>query len=453
MAELRNDEYVFELSSAVDQVGRVFRRQGRVFRAVASPHVEFVLHTLSLAKKGRWFDVGLIPTWCTEDRLPEFPLVLEHQCVPFITLRSEWSAEGLRAAGLVYLRVAEVLAEEGLCLKDAHPWNVLFDRSIPYVIDWGSIRPMAELDWTLWYLQFRKYFLVPLYLFSIGQLRIPRAMLREHVVGVGNELMDIPIIQWIPERPYRIYQQASSGVTSQTFAALADYIASLPIPIVSAEWTDYPQPRFSGPEDMEHLRSKDRLIAQLLSSDPAITVLDIGCNHGLHSEIGATLGKQVVAGDIEEACINALFLRTVNSGRDILTLYLDFLWPMGESGITGTIPSVHQRLQCDTTLALALVHHLSFKHHLAFEAFARNISRFTRHRAIAEFVPPDDVHVAQWAPQRLPWYNLDNFIKAMREYFASYTIIPIEPEPRKIVVFEKRKWTVDGNPWPRGSAS
>ncbi len=437
--ELSRAECEFEPGSAVDPVGRIFRYQGRILRGIFPPYVDSTLQVLSLAEKNRWFELGLIHTWRTNYTMPEFPLILEHKRVPFVTLRAEWPAEALREAALCYLRVATALADAGLCLKDAHTWNVLFDATKPYVIDWGSIRPISELNWDFWYSEFRKYFLVPLVLFSLGQAKLARSLLREHIVGVGNYLLELPWTQVFPEQPYLIWQNRGRSSPRQVFESLADYVASLSMPRFEGEWVQYEQPRLNSLAELDKARPKDRIVHDLITVDPRSTVIDIGCNWGLHSEICARLGKQVVAVDIEETCVNELFCQTRRSRLNILVLYMDFLWPMGESGIVNSIPSAPDRLACDTALAMALVHHLVFKRHVSFEAIAYGISRFTKRRAIVEFVPADDYHVSLWSPERIPWYKLENFVTAMKRYFKNYTILSSDPAPRKIIVFEGKK--------------
>ena len=439
MAELNAKDVVFEASSVVDPVGRVFHLDGRLFRAITPPHADFVRHTIHLAAQQRWFDHGLVRTWLSDYTLPGYPLVIEHQRVPFVTLRGEWSGEGLRCAALCMLRVSSALMHSHVCLKDAHPWNVLFDGTTPCFIDWGSIRPAGELHWAFWYAQFRQYVLAPLYLFSIGEHRIARAMLREHRVGVGNEIVGLPSTRELPELPRRIAESAGSAPTPETFEALASYVADVEFPHVEGEWSSYAQPGLGNVDNLEPLREKDRVVHRILGADPGDSLIDIGTNNGLHSEIGAALGKRVLACDIEESCLNALFLRTRHSGLDILPLYHDVLWPIGSSGIFNSIPSAEERLRCDTALVMALVHHLVFKQHVSFEALAKGIRDYARKRAVVEFVPADDQHVALWSPERFPWYTLENFLAAMQPHFDRYTIIPSEPSPRSVIVFEGAK--------------
>ncbi len=437
MTELDFEDVHFELGSVVDPVGKVFHFEGRLFRAISPPYSDFVQNTIELANQRKWFDAGLVPTTQSNFQLPSHSLIIEHKKIPFVTLRGEWTGEGLRDAALCILKVSAELLRSKLCLKDAHPWNVLFDATKPYFIDWGSIRPVAELNWAFWYRQFRQYLLAPLYAFSIGEPRIARAMLREHYFGVGNEIIQSPKMADLPDEPRRIAERAGSPPSPSIFEALSDYVASLNMPHVDGEWTSYGQPHLSNHADYSALREKDRIVHRLLERDNGKTLIDIGTNNGLHSEIAAYFGKRVLACDLEETCVNALYVRTRERGTDILPLHYDFLWPMGSSGVLNTIPAAEDRLSCDTVLMMAVTHHLAFKQHLTFDAMARGISKLAKRRAIVEFVPAEDVHVAQWSPERLPWYNLDNFVAAMKPHFRNHSIVDSDPLPRCVIVFEK----------------
>lgn len=72
------------------------------------------------------------------------------------------------------------------------------------------------------------------------------------------------------------------------------------------------------------------------------------------------------------------------------------------------------------------------------DSIAYNICHYTRKRAIVEFVPTEDEHVFKWSPDRFPWYNLENFIRAMLKYFRRHSVTPSEQATRKIVIFEDK---------------
>lgn len=439
MAELDKAQCKFKVGSAVDPVGRLFEWRGRLFRGITAEYENSVRQTVLQAHSNKWFENGLIHTEITDHSLPEYPLVIEHAMIQFQTIRGEWSAEGLRSAALCYLGLSSALAQHGLCLKDAHPWNILFDNTTPYFVDWGSIGRIGEVNWAHWFKQFRKFVLFPLFLFSLGQYTVARALVREHATGVGDVLLDYTASFPLPEAPLRIFSSANGVASLRMFGEMRDYVESLRFPRVSGKWTDYKQPRFNSVDEIDTLRGKDRILFQLLQDDDAASVLDIGCNYGLHSQISAALGKKVLSLDIDETCLNDLYLISQRHGREVLPLYLDFAWPIGDSGFMNTIPSAQKRLSCDTILFMAIMHHLVFKYNVCFDAVAYSLNAFGPRRVIAEFVPSDDIHVSQWNPEKLPWYTLDNFIKAMNQYFSSYTVFDSDPLPRKIIVFENRR--------------
>lgn len=436
MTDWPRESCAFEPGSAVDPVGRVFRREGRVFRAISAPYGAFVRDLVDRAAAEGWSSRGLVTTWHTDARVEGYESVIEHERVPFVTLRGEWSFEGLRAAGLCILRLNAALVRAGFCLKDSHPWNVLFDAARPRFVDWGSIRPVDELHWDFWYAQFRQYVIAPLHLFSTGRQKLARALAREHHIGVGNELMEHPRLRGLPREPAGIAREAQARGIASALDALADYLASLALPDPHGEWAQYPQPPFAGLDNVAGLRLKDRIVLEALRGDDARSVLDLGANHGLHSRMAAALGKRVIAADVEEACLNRLFLEVARTGEDILPLHHDFLWPLGDSGILNSIPSSIERLRCDTVLAMAITHHLALRRGVSFEALAAGIHALARRRAVVEFVPGDDVHVAGWTALHRDGYTLERFVAAMSRHFESHRIIPSDPAPRVVIVFD-----------------
>lgn len=145
----------------------------------------------------------------------------------------------------------------------------------------------------------------------------------------------------------------------------------------------------------------------------------------------------MVACDIEEACLNRLFRATAATGEDILVLQHDFLWPIGESGLLNAIAASTRRLRCDTFLAMAVTHHLALRRGVSLEGIARGIDALARHRAIVEFVPLEDVHVAAWTGVRKDGYSLQDFLAAMAPRFGRHEVFDSDPSPRVVVAFER----------------
>ena len=93
----------------------------------------------------------------------EVGAVVRHERLAFPSYPYEWPAEMLHASGLLTLDLALAAFDEGLGLKDATPWNVLFRGPTPIFVDWLSVERRDAHDPTwLPYAQFVRTFLLPL---------------------------------------------------------------------------------------------------------------------------------------------------------------------------------------------------------------------------------------------------------------------------------------------------
>src|SRR5712692_8580964 len=89
--------------------------------------------------------------------------IVEHERVPFPSFPYEWPPEMLHAAAMLTLDLAENLIDEGLGLKDASPYNVLFRGHKPIFVDLLSFERRDPCDPTwLPLAQFARTFLLPL---------------------------------------------------------------------------------------------------------------------------------------------------------------------------------------------------------------------------------------------------------------------------------------------------
>src|SRR5271156_2649418 len=134
--KLAADQVVFHPFSYGDWTGRVFSWEGGIYRAISSERAAFYEHLLS---QGILRDLIrrqlLIDTEITGLELAEYPLVLKHRTIPFVSHCYEWCGEMLKAAALSVLQLERELLKYGLTLQDAHPYNVLFDGPTPVWVD------------------------------------------------------------------------------------------------------------------------------------------------------------------------------------------------------------------------------------------------------------------------------------------------------------------------------
>jgi glycosyl transferase family 2 len=421
------DEWQFEPASLVDPVGRLVRYKNRIFRAIRPQYVDEYRNTLAEAEKGRWFDHGLVRTWISDQTLPDFPLILEHERLPFVTYRGEWPALAQKRAAQGLLSLTIVLLRSGYCIKDAHPWNTLFDGVKPKFVDFTSIRLVAEMDGPVWFAEFRKYFLYPLLMFARGDVGLARSIASEHMRGAGLWMIDNEParIGSVPE--FSEYDEASLN-------ALLSFVSDISFPVTGGEWGEYAQPGVG-----TEVRKKDHQVAEALDRLTFASAIDIGTNRGLHAHLCAQRGAKVVACDIEEACLNDLFAVVEQRGSNITPLYLDITTPPGAAGFFCTDRAASDRLRCDVVLALALVHHVCFRRRFPVDSFVSTIASFTNDAALIEFVPDDDLHVAQWKLPPFDDYSIEGFRSTLYRYFSEVEDMPIEPDPRRLFICRGRR--------------
>jgi hypothetical protein len=94
-------------------------------------------------------------------------MVVEQTKIPFAAYPHEWPPSMLHEAGCLTLKLAESLLAEGLGLKDATPYNILFHGPKPVFIDTLSFERRDPGD-PMWlpHAQFVRTFLLPLLVFK-----------------------------------------------------------------------------------------------------------------------------------------------------------------------------------------------------------------------------------------------------------------------------------------------
>jgi hypothetical protein len=129
-----------------------------------------------------------------------------------------------------------------------------------------------------------------------------------------------------------------------------------------------------------------------------------------------------------------LYCDVRSENASILPLLMDIREPSPANQIA---TSAVDRLQCDLVLALALLHHLVFKHFLRFDKIVAKLASFTKRTLVLEFIPKEDQFVSKWWSPKYDWYTLDNLITELRQYFRNVSVYPSDPKPRIVLVCEK----------------
>ena len=101
----------FHPTSFCDGNGRLFFAGGELYRGIPEKRAQFTRDLFAHGVVEELEAKRFIPrTELTDFTLPDFPLVLHHERIPFVSYAFEWSPAMLREAALFSLRYLRVLA-------------------------------------------------------------------------------------------------------------------------------------------------------------------------------------------------------------------------------------------------------------------------------------------------------------------------------------------------------
>jgi len=415
-----------------DPAGKLLRIEQRIVRIVensASPHLAAFLSSKTAAQfsgSGRLVNSHYVEP--DEARRILFALnghvsdevpatVVEHELIPFPSFPYEWPPEMLAAAGNLTLDIAEGLLEEGLGLKDASPYNVLFRGPRPVFIDVLSAECRQPDDPTwLPYAQFVRMFVLPLLVYRF--CGVPTSL---YLAGRGDgiepeevyrllsffdrlrnpALVHVTLPTWLAKirdpEDMSIYRRKSlrkhtevQFVLRSIFRSLRSSLTSLEPRQSTSRWTDYAQSHSYAPGAFE---AKRGFVEKALTDFPAARVLDAGCNTGFFSAIAARTGSSVVAIDSDAPVVGMLWRNALRDGLDILPLVVNMARPSPAVGWRNQEwPSFLERShnRFDAVLMLALIHHLTATEGIPVSEIFRMAKDLTRRYLLIEYIDPSD---------------------------------------------------------------
>lgn len=486
MQRIPLNEVRFHPHSFGDKNLRLFQWNGGLYRGISSERAAFFERVLQDDMIQGLIEQGdLIASEKTSLLMDGYEMVVSHEVIPYASYPHEWCAAMFKDAALCLIDMAIELAQHGLTLADAHPWNLLFDvgRRKPVFVDLGSIQPINSLVWTASD-EFYRFCLYPLVLMSQGQDRIARLLLCEDegvlksdVSALTGELsisaerhgrlvldrLESVLQRRLPPTLLRKIRISIDSISS-FFSRGSQHSEDQPLFVenmlqkahlsflegVRQELRSIPLPSFnaepSGPyrEDggsllLEgHCTAKQSKIHKILTDTRPSSVLDVGCNTGWYSKLAAELGSQVVSWDTDPRYVSQLYYDARDLELAILPVVMDFTNPTPSRGLGSHIAiAASERFQCDMILLLGLVHRLVGAHRLDFDQLAEGLALLSNRWAVVEFIPYMDEEMRQFRSARIAWYTIDNLVSALRKRFGSISMIPSSPEGRMLLLCEK----------------
>jgi hypothetical protein len=463
MIRIPPDELIFHPHSFADPAGRLFWWDGGLYRGLRADSAALFRRLLYDGTLQRLTDEGLlIDTWPTDLSIDGYQMVVRHRMVPFASYPEEWCPAMLKDAALTLLDLLVELARCGLTLKDAHPWNLLFDRGRPVYVDLASITPLGDERWRN-EAEFRRFYLHPLLLMAHNQERIARRLLPEYdgvtqadvtALACGS-CLPRPIAAIVRRFKNAVHKELSLARHAQPIAGLCagekkntansllrlfsktrSEIEDIHLPggAVANEAEDFSQSVASRDSRSQNQCRVRDILAEL---DPK-SVLDIGGSAaGWYSCIAAAGGSATLAMSTDSELLMSLYTLARGKRLPLLPVVMDFTDPTPSRGLCSHWSiAASERLRCEMVLALANIHQYVFQRSLNFEQIAEGLALFSNRWLIAEFVSPEDPIMSKFSLRNASWYNLENFAAALKRRFREVIALPAT-SPRVLLMCEK----------------
>ena len=447
--QIPNNEIKMVPTSGFDDVGKVFSWKNQIYRGIYASYADFYKEIFSSPLGEDLVNLGLIPTQVVPYHLDGFEIILEHKTVPFISYPIEWCSAMLKDAALLTCDIQSRLLKSGYTLKDAHPYNILFDCSEPKFIDVGSIALKSKNNLDHFLREFRNDFVYNLLLKYAGLSEIVHATQLTYL-GLPDKLNihrfffyrmlfhRIPIRKWFyhlqqDRKIDNVWQRSPIAGVEQLRAE----IGNIPINSGKTRRTYLPS-RTELYYSKVVMSAKMTAIDELLSTLRPRSVFNVYSNNGLYSNIAAKAGARVIDCDLDDSILNDLYHRAKEKSLNILPVRLDICFPTVAYGPWGMCEAAQKRFKCELVMMLNIVPHLVQNCHRTLEDISFYLSSFTEKWVLAEFVGSKDDHFKSWVELQRPEYNLNSFIVALEKYFAEVSVFR-QIDNEKWLIFCTRK--------------
>jgi SAM-dependent methyltransferase len=400
----------------------------------------------------------------------EVGLVLEHEPVFFPSYPYEWCQPALVKAGVLTLDFAEEALKRGWGIKEATPYNVLFEGTRPVFVDWLTLESRSPTNPTwLAFTQFVRCFLIPVLMENKGRLPL-QSSFAAHRDGLTPEeayglapfwrrltpsffpLVTVPVLlnrrrkkrgdAFAGYSTIDVPPKRAGFILQRLFSFLKDRLQRLnSAPIRWNKWGYY---LLTGrPYEPADWREKKQLLSGWLDNLRPTAVLDLGCNEGRLSVLAAQSGARVVAIDSDREMVRRTWQRAEASKLDVQALLVDICRPSPASGWKNeeNLSFLDRaRGKFDLVSALSLIHHVCLGEGISYDRFFALIADFTTKYFVVEFVGPQDP-AFQWAAKGRATDSWEQgaFLKALQPHFQIVEQSPIPNTDRTLYLLQKRK--------------
>jgi hypothetical protein len=455
---MKPGNYPAHPASYRDPAGFVFQKDGSYYRQV---NKQFADSYDLLMRSGLYEQLTAHRLLLTHTEVPEpvadetlwYRTLLPEQ-VPLVSYACEWCFDQLKDAALLTLDLARTGISKGMVLKDATPYNVQFLGTTPVWIDTLSFEPYQETGHWIAYRQFCTQFLFPLYLSHYTSMQV-HEIYKAYPEGISAEIVStllpfkskLSLGVWM-----NVFLQRSKALGKNEkqippfskqkmlnlLQHLTEEVTRLQQYSSSSDWSHYYEDSQLG---QTYFSEKKAAVQNLLQNLPVGNCLDAGANEGHFSALVSGTAKLLVAADNDAVSIAKCYRSCRKEGIQLLPLVLDITNPSPAAGLDNNErQAFFDRIQFDTVLALALVHHLAIGRNIPLHLIAKMFARISKNLLI-EWVPKEDQKVRHMLASRsdiFDQYDQQQFEKEFSSLFIISEKIEIGDTGRILYLMEKR---------------
>ncbi|GIN85254.1 hypothetical protein J6TS2_16400 [Heyndrickxia sporothermodurans] len=426
----------YEYFPTIDDVGVVFKKEKKIYRAIFNNNVKFTKEILSILKERDFYQEDVVKTNISNIKIPGYPLILEHKYIEYCSTSEQWSMSMFKDAALFLLNLLIKLHMDNLTLKDAHGLNIVFSNNKYTLIDFGSIiKGRLNVDTID---EFIQCYINPMLMFSKGKSRdyyhynqkgfLPKEMIRGYLFEKEN-------IEYI-KKYEDVVKKIHLGKLVEAVELLRNWIMNISqgFQLNESMWANYQDSKmFDNLLERKYWNIKQKKVMEFVEEINPKNMIDIAGNNGWYSMAAEKLfniNSVLVDADMLSVDRAYQYIKIYNSTN--LPVVMDFAKLNNDKGFLIN----NSKYKFDLVLSLAIIHHLVFSNHLSFFDIRNTLYEIVEDYLIIEFIDRHDEYVSKWLNSYFDWYNISFFKEVFQEKFMLISKENIS-ESRTLFLFKK----------------
>jgi ribosomal protein L11 methylase PrmA len=374
---------------------------------------------------------------------------LEHEKLENIIYPYELTFDQLKDSAVLFLDLYINAIKESYDIIDASAYNIQFKNNLPIFIDLGSFSYLNKNSNILWHKQFCENYLGPLLIKSKAKINF-NDFFKGNLDGVDLKVTSkiLPVSSWFnfniltnihlhshlnskisSSSTKKITNNVNENINKKQKILIAKSLKKLILNLDSTKtsyWSSYS--KINSYTDQTHKKKVDS-VKTFIQNEKIQSLMDLGCNDGLFSELSFESGvKKIIGVDNDLDSLNDAYLKFKKKPKKFLPIYQNFTNPSPNIGWDNTERksfTERYKKRFDGIICLAFIHHICVGNNIPFDKFIKFVEKFSDN-ILLEFVTKEDLMVKNLSRNKeniINEYNFENFKKVIKK---NYKIISEE---------------------------